>query len=188
MSDPRKRVIRDVARKIGTRPEWLDALINFETAGTYNPRIKNPHSSARGLIQFIDSTARSEFGVSDSLALVNKYPDFESQMYNAVLPYLKKYAPYPTKQKLYMAVFYPKYMNVAPDTPFPESVRKVNRGISTPQDYINFVDRRVKNPLLPKSLLPILLILGIGGVSFYLWKTANPATTRTKFSGRSKEF
>jgi len=177
MSDQRKDIIRDVARQIGTRAEWLDALINFETAGTYDPQIKNPHSSARGLIQFIDSTARSEFGVSDSLALVQKYPDFKSQMYNAVLPYLKKYAPYPTKQKLYMAVFYPAYMNRPPSTVFPESVRKVNPGISTVQDYINYVDRRVKNPLIPKFAAPILLIVGIGVVSYYLYRTANRAQT-----------
>lgn len=161
-----REVIKDVALRLGTKPEWLDALINFETAGTYNPTLDaNPYSSARGLIQVIDSTARDKFGVNDSLELIRKYPEFKSQMYNVVLPYLKDYAPYPTKQSLYMAVFYPKYRFVNPTTEFPPYVKKVNPGIETVQDYIDFVDERIKKETLffPKKALSIVTLALIGG-------------------------
>lgn len=143
----KKEIIIDVAKKVNTDPRWLDALINFETAGTYSPSIKNPYSSARGLIQVIDATAISEFGAKDSLDLVNTYDTFESQMYNVVLPYLKKYAPLNTEQKLYMSVFYPDYMHVNPLKPFPKYVQNANPGIRNPKDYIQFVKNRVKKNL-----------------------------------------
>ena len=165
----RAEIIADVAQKLGTRPEWLDALINFETGGTYDPTIKNPNSSARGLIQVIDRTAQDEFGVLDSLELVAKNPDFRSQMYNVVLPYLKKYAPFEDKQSLYMAVFYPKYRYVSPETEFPAYVQRVNPGIRKVQDYIDFVDARIKEDTLhfPFSTAPILIAGIIGAILIY---------------------
>lgn len=158
--------IREIANRLGTKPEWLDALINFETAGTYDPQIKNPYSSARGLIQVIDSTARSDFNVSDSLSLVRKYPSFNAQMENVVYPYLAKYAPFRSKQELYMAVFYPAYRKASPDTIFPEEVRRVNKNITKVQDYVDFVDRRVKKETLAlrqkATNIGIVLIAGAG--------------------------
>jgi len=167
----RKKIIADVASRINTNPSWLDALINFETAGSYSPTIKNPLSSARGLIQVIDSTAKSEFNVSDSLELIEKYPTFESQMYNVVLPYLEKYKPFPTKQSLYMAVFYPKYRNADPGTQFPEYVQKVNPGISTVQDYIDYVDILISKATMhfPFETVPVLIFLVLGIGTVYLW-------------------
>lgn len=177
--ETRKEIIADVASQLNTNPVWLDALINFETAGTYSPTIKNPNSSARGLIQVIDSTARSDFGVSDSLELVTHYPTFESQMYNVVLPYLKKYAPYPSKQSLYMAVFYPAYRSVSPSKPFPERVQKANTytvngktiTIDTPQKYIDFVDSRIKKETMhfPFLAVPAGMLILAGTIGLYLW-------------------
>ena len=160
--------IREIASRLGVDPRWLDALINFETAGTYDPLAKNPTSSARGLIQVIDSTAQSEFGAADSLALVSTFPDFDSQMENVVWPYLAKYMPFSTKQSLYLAVFYPRYRFVDPLTPFPANVQAANPGITTPQDYIDYVDRviRVGNLRIPKAL-PAALGLGVAGL--ILW-------------------
>lgn len=120
-------------------PAWLDALIAFETGGTFSPTIKNPNSSARGLIQIIDSSAQG-IGYADSLDAVTQNPDFESQMENVVIPYLAPYAPFPTKQSLYMAVFYPAYRDAPLFKRFPYHVRKVNPGIVTVKDYINKVD------------------------------------------------
>ena len=46
-----------IARRMKTRPEWVLALMGFETGGTYEPCKKN-FVDATGLIQFIPSTAR----------------------------------------------------------------------------------------------------------------------------------
>ena len=49
-------IIERVARNIGANPNDLAAVISFETVGTFSPSIKNPHSSATGLIQFMEYT------------------------------------------------------------------------------------------------------------------------------------
>lgn len=166
-------VIREAAIQIGTRPEWLDALINFETAGTYDTSISNTLSSAKGLIQFTNASAR-DLGYADSTDLVRALPDFESQMMNGVVPYFRLKArqnnitSYQDKQALYMAVFYPVYWNKPPGTPFPDSVQAVNPGIVTAQDYINFVDGRIRaEALRVPPTLPILAILaGVGVIGW----------------------
>lgn len=166
------QIIESAAQHLGVKDSrWLDALINFETAGTYSPAVKNPYSSARGLIQVIDKTARDVFNVSDSLSLVNMYPTFESQMENVVIPYLEQFAPFNTKQELYMAVFYPAYRFARPDKIFPEHVRTVNPGITTVKDYINFVDARIKPGALriPKIMAPALMLAAGGLIAVYLW-------------------
>jgi hypothetical protein len=159
------RKIAEVAAKLDVDPSLLDALINFETAGSYDPLKAGPATTgARGLIQIIDSTARSDFGYSDSLALISDYPTFDEQMDNVVYPYLKKYSPFKTQQSLYMAVFYPAYRFVPPDKQFPPEVQRVNPGIRTPQDYINFVNRRIRRDTLhfPPATAPLLVIAAAG--------------------------
>lgn len=48
--------IARVAQNIGVDPNDLAAVISFESAGSFNPSIKNPGSSATGLIQFMKGT------------------------------------------------------------------------------------------------------------------------------------
>lgn len=182
MSDPRAQKIREVALAVGALPTALDSLINFETAGTYSPTIenKNPDSTAIGLIQINDPTAKELFGMS-AKALVSKYPDFDSQMDNVVLPYLQQRKrvynsdrPLLSRHVLYMAVFYPSYMNKGADTPFPANVQKANTYgktvIRTPRDYADLVDRLVKREtlLLSKRLPMILVGTGIIGITIWL--------------------
>lgn len=47
------QAIKETAARIGVHPNDLAAVISFETAGTFSPSIKNPNSSATGLIQFM---------------------------------------------------------------------------------------------------------------------------------------
>lgn len=147
-----KAYITAAALEIGTRPDDLNALINFESK--YNPTAKNPLSSARGLLQFTNTTAR-ELGFSDSTDLINKNPTFTSQIKNAVIPYLKRKAPFPTQQSLYMSVFYPAARTWSANSIFPANVQAVNPGIRTVQDYIN----KVNNAKLLPLTLPISIIL-----------------------------
>lgn len=125
-----------VAQNLGVSRDNLNRLISFESR--WNPKAKNPYSSARGLLQWTDSTARS-LGFSDSLDLVNKNPSILDQM-SIVEKYLSQFKPFSGRQSLYMAVFYPAARNWSPNRIFPESVRKVNPGVNTPGDYINLVE------------------------------------------------
>lgn len=141
-------VASQVASKLGIPVEWLLSVIEFETAGTFDPAIKNPGSSARGLIQFMDATAKS-LGYFDSLDLVQTHPTFADQLQGPVLSYFLPYRPFPTKQSFFMTVFYPKFRNVAPNTLFPDSVRAVNPGIDTVQSYVDGVDKKKTSRLKP---------------------------------------
>lgn len=171
-----KQIIENVAHRLDVPPAWLDALINFETGGTYDPTVKNPYSSARGLIQVLDSTAQDVFNVSDSLSLVREYDTFESQMENVVYPYLKRYAPFNTQQELYMAVFYPAYRYENPDTAFPKHVQAANPGIFTIQDYIDFVNRRINPGTMhfPFHVVPWAIFL-VGGVAILYFLNRGPS-------------
>jgi hypothetical protein len=149
---------------LGIPSEWLARLINFESSG--NPQARNKISGARGLIQFLHSTAKS-LGFADADDLVTRYPDRESQILGPVYKYLKQFAPFPTEQSLYMAVFYPKARKWPLNQPFPQEVQRVNPGIITVLDYVS----RVKKRSSTLSSIPVakkLLIIAIIGVSVYL--------------------
>lgn len=151
-----KAVLESMAQRLGVASADLYQLIDFESK--WNPAAKNPLSSARGLIQFTDSTAQS-LGFKNSLDLVNKNPSVLDQL-PIVEKYLNRYKPYSGKQSLFMAVFYPKARNWNPNQQFSEKVQKANPGIRTPADYVAFVERR-------STLAAIPLIIAAGAFLLY---------------------
>jgi len=127
----------NVAKQLEIKdPKWLKNVILYESRNS--PTVKNPVSSARGLIQFVDETSKG-LGYSSSKDLVKKHSTAVSQLYGPVYKYLSKYKPFPTEQSLYMAIFRPADMYEKPTKVFPKKVRKYNPGIVTVQDYVNKV-------------------------------------------------
>ena len=124
-------------------PSTLAALIDFETAGTWRPDIQNPNSSATGLLQFIDATAR-QLGYASAADLVRNNPTVSGQLKGPVYKYLSRFSPFKSLQSLAMSVFYPAYRSASLDTVFPRSVRAVNPGIHTVGDYVKRVADRVQ--------------------------------------------
>lgn len=61
--------VEAMAQRLGTQPEYLMAVMSFETGGSFSPGVRNAAGSgATGLIQFMPATAR-ELGTStDALA------------------------------------------------------------------------------------------------------------------------
>lgn len=57
--------VREIAGQLSMDPNWLMAVMGFETGYTFSPAARNPGSSATGLIQFIESSAR---GIGTSTA------------------------------------------------------------------------------------------------------------------------
>lgn len=174
--------ISEVAKRLSIPYSWLYGLIAFES--NFDPQAKNPYSSARGLIQVIDSTAKSVFRVNDSLELVSRFPSFNEQIHNVVYPYLKQFFPFPTKQSLYMAVFFPLARNVPPETTFYDIYKsnsakfknwiesykifaRQNPGIRTVADYVDRVDgiiARIAGVPIPSPKrypLPYLVTAGV---------------------------
>lgn len=160
---------QQVAGALQANPADLYALIQFESR--WNPKIKNPGSSARGLIQFMDRTAQG-MGYSGSLDLVNQNPTIEKQL-NEVYRYLKPYAPFPTPQSLFMAVFYPVARTWSLNTAFPAHVQAANPGISVVGDYVNKVygvRNRAITAFKTRPLWVDALVVGtivIGGIQYY---------------------
>jgi hypothetical protein len=152
------KALLDVSASLGIDPNDLIKLIDFETRGTWNPQIKNPLSSARGLLQFTDSTARN-LGYKDSLDLVTKNGSIESQLYFPVLKYLSQFKPFPTKQSLYMSVFYPAAREWPLNKNFPDTVKQSNPGIKTVADYVNKVEK--KKPGGAAGLLSLIALAAI---------------------------
>lgn len=157
----RTTLVQQLAQELRIQnPAWLDALINFESR--WNPAAYNKVSGATGLIQFMPRTMKDlklipadisaripnsgtvpeEIKQEARRAFLARYPDVASQMTGPVKQYLARYAPYPTEQSLYMAVFYPAYRNVPPTTAFNAAVRAQNPGIDTVQHYVDYVRKR----------------------------------------------
>lgn len=140
--------------------DWLYKLIYFES--TWDPLARNKTSGARGLIQFMPQTAH-DLGYGSPDEIVSEYPDISSQLLGPVAAYFKlpgKRGPWPTKQSLYMAVFYPTHRDVPPDTLFSAKARHDNPGIDTVRDYVNFVEGIKKTG--GTSVVLLLLLLGGG--------------------------
>ena len=93
----------DYSESLGIDPNWLMAVMYFETAGTFSASIRNPYSDATGLIQFMPATAIDLATTIDQLALMSA----EEQLYY-VYSY---YYPYRNRIKsyvdLYLATFFP---------------------------------------------------------------------------------
>jgi len=138
-----------LSERLGANPIHFANLINFETSGTFSTSVQNS-IKATGLIQFIPSTAADLLGLNPkSEEDKSKAAEiFKNMSVDEQMGYVEKYmtsaprkTPMNTEQKLYMAVFYPSYQNKPIDSVFPSKVIKDNNGISTPQDYIDYVNK-----------------------------------------------
>lgn len=132
--------IVNVATRLGFDPAWLANLINFETGGTFSPNAKNPYSSATGLIQFMEATAK---GLGTTTTQLAKMSAVQQMAY--VEKYLKPYAGRIREPvDLAMAVFYPAAIGKGEGYTFSAAVQKVNPGIKTAGDYLRLMTRNAK--------------------------------------------
>ncbi|MCZ8168772.1 hypothetical protein [Flavobacterium sp.] len=120
LTSDRQTKIVEVSNQLKINPDWLSAVIYFETGRTFNPKAKNQIGSV-GLIQFTRDKAGVEYktigGVKYPLSEIYKM-SFNEQM-DLVYQYLK-----PFKGKMnsfldvYLAVFFPNAMNQSDDYVF----------------------------------------------------------------------
>jgi hypothetical protein len=135
---PLARRVVEVANAVGANPFHLAELIHFESAGRWSSHVQNPRSGATGLIQFMPSTARGLGTTVEALARLD-----EVDQMDWVERYLRRLPqPLDTRQRLFMAVFYPAAMIWEGDRAFPDFVQRANPGIATPDDYVRLVRRR----------------------------------------------
>lgn len=113
LTSDRQTKIVEVSNQLKINPNWLSAVMYFETGRTFNPKAKNQIGSV-GLIQFTRDKAGVDYktigGVKYPLSEIYKM-SFNEQM-DLVYQYLK-----PFKGKMnsfldvYLAVFFPNAMN-----------------------------------------------------------------------------
>lgn len=91
---------------------WLIACIAFETGSTFSPSVKNPSSSATGLIQFMDATANQ---LGTTTAELRKMTAVEQLTY--VEKYFKPYAHrIHSLEDMYMAILWPAAIGLPNNT------------------------------------------------------------------------
>lgn len=94
--------VKKISANLGIDPNWLMAIMYFESAGTFSPSITN-NIGAVGLIQFIPSTASS---LGTSTSALKKMTAVQQLDY--VEKYLKQYkGKYKSYIDVYFAVFFP---------------------------------------------------------------------------------
>ncbi|ELQ5983853.1 hypothetical protein R2207_004207 [Cronobacter sakazakii] len=107
----------EVSRELNIDPNYIMACIALETGKTFRTDIKNPGSSATGLIQFMDDTAK-DLGTStrklrlmnhvEQMEYVKKY--FKMQADNVGVPTEKW-----TLEDVYYSIFRPKTILLGPN-------------------------------------------------------------------------
>lgn len=86
---------------LGINPNWLMFVMNFESAGTFNPAIQNPYTKGTGLIQFMPNTAK---GLGTSIEQLKNMTNVQQLYY--VYKYFKG-RKYNSIFDLYLITFYP---------------------------------------------------------------------------------
>lgn len=127
--------VKSIAQRLSMVPDYIMACIDLETGGTFSPSIKNPQSSATGLIQFMAATAN---GLGTSTANLAKMTaiqqlDYVERYFQNVI---KQYGLLQTLENTYLAIFYPAAIKKPLSWQFPQTVYNVNKGLDFNKDTI----------------------------------------------------
>lgn len=118
-----------------TVPDWLMFAMNLETGGTFSPSIKNPKSSATGLIQFLSSTAQwlgtsieelRQMTAEEQLDWVYEYMKRRQQRYGRFASY----------HDVYLAILYPEAIGKPDDYQLDADASLGNLGFDVNKDKI----------------------------------------------------
>jgi LPXTG-motif cell wall-anchored protein len=97
--------VNSISKELGIQPNWLMAIMYFESAKTFSPSIKNKDTNAVGLIQFMPSTA---VGLGTSTSQLEKMTAVQQ------LDFVKKYLlPYKSRMKSYVDTYFSVFFPLA---------------------------------------------------------------------------
>jgi hypothetical protein len=165
--------IRDIAAEVETSPSWLMAAMAFETGRTFSPSVKNPGSSATGLIQFMETTAASLGTSTEALARMTALEQLDY-----VLAYFRPFkGRLGTLADVYMAILWPAAVGQPDDYPVFQDKRSAyaaNRGLDIDHDGV--VTKRECVAFVEKLLAEGL---EVGNCAFEEIQPAAPIEDRT---------
>lgn len=184
--------VKEISERLQISPNWLMAIMSFESANTFSPSIRNKSTNAVGLIQFMPSTAIS---LGTSTEQLSKMSALEQ------LNYVEKYLqPYKGKMKSYIDTYFSVFFPLAIGKPddwvlqakglSANKIASQNKGLDVNKDGVITV-KEVKTVMLKKlpsewrnnpdfnlfasaykneitALIIGLLAVGVGG--YYLYK------------------
>ena len=119
--------------------------MHTETGGTFSPSVKNPNSTATGLIQFLEATAQGLGTTTAALAAMSAVDqlDYVQKYFQNVI---NKYGQITDVTDCYLAVFYPAAIGWTDIQQFPDNVYQLNKvfdyngdGTLTKGDFENYV-------------------------------------------------
>ncbi len=114
----------------GFPASWLMVVMNNESG--LNSAIKNPTSSASGLIQFMEATAKSLGTTTEKLRAMSNVDQLDY-----VQKYLKPYAKQiKSVSDVYLSIFFPLALYKGDDYIFPEWASKANPIFDTNKDKV----------------------------------------------------
>jgi len=165
-----------ITKKYGIPLEWVANLINHESAGTWNPSIRNS-IGATGLIQFMTNISgkRMTYAKADGSEPVDT-DALRSMSFSKHLDYVDGFLSRGTKKRLnngkvkkeytqtdiFMTIFYPAAVG-KPSFTFPGSVQEANGGITHPIDYTKKAcNKNSPFPSVPDDLVTYVAKLGNG--------------------------
>lgn len=168
--------VKIISSKLNINPSHLMMAMYKETGGTFSPSIKNPTSSATGLIQFMASTAKQLGTTTAQLRVMSAIEQLDF-VYRYFLPYkgkLKSFA------DVYLAIFYPAGIGKPDSWRFPSWVYKANRGIDLNKDGIMTIGEfkkwamkgqpKVKDDFGTKDIILPVILFGFLGLTYYFYK------------------
>lgn len=125
--------VTDIASALGIPADWLMVVMNFETAGTFSPSVRNPQSSATGLIQFMEATAKDLGTTTAALAQMTNVQQLD-YVYKYLAKVQRTYGSFNDVVDVYLAVFYPASIPKPLDYVYPNRVFAVNKVFDTNKD------------------------------------------------------
>ena len=134
-----------ISNNLKISPNWLMITINNETAGTFSPSIKNPTSTATGLIQFMEATAKSLGTTTAALAKMSNVEQLD-YVENYFKPYIGQMK---SVSDVYLAVFFPAALDDVDTWVFPNWAAKANPifdinkdGVLTKGEFKQYVNNK----------------------------------------------
>lgn len=120
----------EISRKLECDPKHLMLVMNNESG--LNHKVKNPTSSATGLIQFMDSTAKSLGTTTLTLKSMSNVEQLD-WVYKYLLKYKGRYT---TASDLYLGVFFPLALYKNDDYVFPKWASDANKIFDVNKDKV----------------------------------------------------
>ncbi|HEV3470439.1 MAG TPA: peptidoglycan-binding protein [Pyrinomonadaceae bacterium] len=111
VDEPFKDKVIQIAADLKTDPNFMMAVMSFETGGSFSPSVRNKFTRATGLIQFMPATAKGLGTTIDDLAKMSQLRQLDF-----VEAYLKPFRNrLKTLEDAYMAVLLPKAIGQGPE-------------------------------------------------------------------------